>query len=291
MNQIPYADPLNQLLDLQRQGRQITYLPNPGNKGDALIAAATIQRFEAIGIRYVVPGTTLQHDGRNVYVYGGGGNLVPMYDDCKRVLRAFAKLKADIVVLPQSCYGVETEIRAYPGCLTIWARERASYDFLANINRDGLQIGLSDDLALALDLNDPRFFYLGLARQLHSSVPAHPPRVLSAFRRDIESTGTHSIHEAPTNFDLSNMWPTGLRHSRGFGLDQLALDALFNHAAWFLSFIDYFDVVHTDRLHVGIAATLLSKEVRLHDNIYGKVSEVYEYSLKHRPEFRITPMW
>ncbi len=291
MKQTPYADPLDQLLDLQLQGRQIVYLPNPGNRGDALIAAATIQRFESNGIRYVVPGTKIQHDGRNVYVYGGGGNLVPMYDDCKGVLRAFAKVKADIVVLPQSCYGVEAEVRAYPGCLTIWARERASYDFLARINSDGLQIGLSDDLALALNLNDVRFVQQGLARQLYSCVSEHPPRVLSAFRRDIESTGAHSIPDAPTNFDISDMGFSGPRFSRGFGLNHLDLEALFNHAAWFLSFIDYFDVVHTDRLHVGIAATLLSKDVRLHDNIYGKVSEVYEYSLKHRPDFRVTPMW
>ena len=291
MNPTPYADPLDQLLDLQRQGRQITYLPNPGNRGDALIVAATIQRFEALGIRYVVRGTPFQHDPRNVYVYGGGGNLVPAYDDCKGALRAFATVRADVVVLPQSCHGVESEIRAYPGGLTIWARERASHDFLAKINSDRLQIGLQDDLSLALNLNDPRFYYLGLARQLHSSTPEHPPRVLSAFRRDLESTGTHSIPGAPTNFDVSDMGFSGLGSSRGFGLDHLAVDTVFNHAAWFLSFIDYFDVIHTDRLHVGIAAALLAKDVRLHDNIYGKVREVYEYSLKHRPGFRITPMW
>ena len=40
------------------------------------------------------------------------------------------------------------------------------------------------------------------------------------------------------------------------------------------------DIIVTDRLHVGISSRLLGKEVFLFDNSYGKVSGVYEYSLK-----------
>ena len=49
-----------------------------------------------------------------------------------------------------------------------------------------------------------------------------------------------------------------------------------------LSAIDSFDVIVTDRLHVAIAATLLNKEVYILDNSYGKLSGVYEQSLRGR---------
>ena len=48
----------------------------------------------------------------------------------------------------------------------------------------------------------------------------------------------------------------------------------------FASVINMFDVIVTDRLHVGICAEKLGKQVILLDNSYGKVSSVYEYSLK-----------
>ena len=49
---------------------------------------------------------------------------------------------------------------------------------------------------------------------------------------------------------------------------------------FFFSAVDCADIIVTDRLHVGISAALLNKEVFLFDNNYGKVSGVYELSMK-----------
>jgi exopolysaccharide biosynthesis predicted pyruvyltransferase EpsI len=37
----------------------------------------------------------------------------------------------------------------------------------------------------------------------------------------------------------------------------------------------------TDRLHVGIAASMLGVACTLYDNIYGKNSQIYDFSLKN----------
>jgi exopolysaccharide biosynthesis predicted pyruvyltransferase EpsI len=39
------------------------------------------------------------------------------------------------------------------------------------------------------------------------------------------------------------------------------------------------DVIITNRLHIGIAGALLNKRVRLYDNCYGKIHDVYQSSL------------
>jgi len=76
--------------------------------------------------------------------------------------------------------------------------------------------------------------------------------------------------------------------AKGFG--GLALDErlLFNSASWFLSLIGPSNIIHTDRLHVGIASCILGKETYLYDNINGKVSVVYNYSLTSSKHFKVS---
>ena len=52
----------------------------------------------------------------------------------------------------------------------------------------------------------------------------------------------------------------------------------------FLAFVDRFDIIVTDRLHIAIAAAKLGKKVLALDNSYGKISSVYNYSLKNKFE-------
>jgi len=47
--------------------------------------------------------------------------------------------------------------------------------------------------------------------------------------------------------------------------------------------VDSVDVVISDRLHVCIAGALMGKQVYMLDNSYGKLSNVYEYSMKDNP--------
>ena len=46
--------------------------------------------------------------------------------------------------------------------------------------------------------------------------------------------------------------------------------------------LDQPDAILTDRLHLGISGALLGKEVFLMDNVYGKISGIYELSLRER---------
>ena len=56
----------------------------------------------------------------------------------------------------------------------------------------------------------------------------------------------------------------------------------------FLELINKFDIVVTDRLHIGICATKLGKRVLLIDNSYKKLSEVYKNSLYKFPNVKLT---
>jgi exopolysaccharide biosynthesis predicted pyruvyltransferase EpsI len=47
--------------------------------------------------------------------------------------------------------------------------------------------------------------------------------------------------------------------------------------------VELFTSIRTDRLHVGIAGILTGKEVKLYDNSYGKVKNVYYNSLRNLP--------
>ncbi len=61
--------------------------------------------------------------------------------------------------------------------------------------------------------------------------------------------------------------------------DQVSFD--------FLQVIDRARIVETNRLHVGIGAALLGKEVILHDNSYGKLGAVFEASLQGTENLRL----
>jgi exopolysaccharide biosynthesis predicted pyruvyltransferase EpsI len=278
--------PFKELASLTAQGRTLVYVPNDGNHGDALIAAATVQAFEKAKIPFTVLGRNFRHERANVYVYGGGGNFVPMYRTCARLLEQLSPARADFLILPHSCFGVDQEILGYRGRLKIWAREKRTWAYLKKLSRPGYAVGLADDLAIGLDLEDPRLFYFHRARDLRASRSRPAPETLNAFRRDGERRNPdRALPEH--NFDVSDMYEPRPPRRRGFWQGGLDADLLFLHASWFLAFIDGFDAVRTDRLHVGIAAMLLGKDVELHDNSYGKVSAVYQHSLRDKPNVRL----
>lgn len=86
------------------------------------------------------------------------------------------------------------------------------------------------------------------------------------FRDDRESAGRIQIPE--DNVDLSKQ-----------GNHLTPIDGFFKE-------INRYRVVHTDRLHVSVAASLLGKEVHLYPGAYFKNRAIYESSLK--PFFKNT---
>lgn len=275
------------LKEQQAKGRKIIYMPNPGNLGDSLIASATLQQFERHGLSYEVMQRQVSHSPENLYVYGGGGNLVPYYKDAENALRALSGVGASFCLLPHSCFGVDELLLSYGGDLMMFAREQKTYDYLCGLQRSGLRVELVHDLALSLDLSDPRLVMPRVFKHLYGvRDSSDSPAEIHAFRRDCEAS-SQPQHLLKRSVDLSALWPPGFP-SNGFNMTFLNVALTFNSTAWLLALVAPADVVHTDRLHVGIAGCLLGKEVHFYDNSYGKISSVYRHSIATNPAFRAT---
>jgi len=279
MNNGERESPIEYLKKLQDDGRRIVYIPNPGNYGDGLICAATLQLFSKSNIDYLAYSINFKYDSSHVYVYGGGGNFNELYSSAKKVLSELSSYRAEVVFLPHSCYGVDNEIKNYPGSLRIYARELQTLKYLESVKSSNLRFKIYDDLAFYLDTTDPLFYNYQVFKELYSHVK-HEQGVLKAFRTDSEGRFTKSYALEPGNIDLSNAWPKVPNNMpKGFDLYWLDAVKLRNYISWFLCYVDMFDFIYTDRLHVGICSFLLKKNAYLYDNSYGKVRSVYEYSI------------
>lgn len=295
---IPFpADLVDDLRDAGRHG-PVWFYPHAGNAGDALIVSAAWRLFAAAGVEArLVPERGFDATGRTVVV-GGGGNLVPYYDQVARFLERHAPVARRIVVLPHTIQGHEGLLGSLDGRTTLWCRELASLEHCRR-HAPGCRLEISHDLALALDPGDfpppaiPGLGFLGvlariLARRVvgrkelpsgglalrawkwHRAsrvVPGTP--VLNAFRTDAEAPGA-SVPDG--NVDLSELLRLGVR-SRA--------DADFTTALLFDA-VRAPALVRTDRLHVCIAAALLGKDVEFRQGGTTKCADVWNHSLRAR---------
>lgn len=289
-SEILYGSPFLQIGALAALGRNIVFIPNPGHLGDALICAATIQGFERAGIGYSIFSSISAHDDSFVYVYGGGGNLVPYYDNCAGILRDLSLVGAEVIVLPHSCFGSTAAevIASFDGKLSVWARECASFGFLSLVS-GGFSFGLGHDLALGFDLSDKRLHQFLLFDRLAGLAGAGVGK-LQAFRGDCEAIGDRVV-DSDANVDISDNSRFVSMYDLGFGISVFDVKVLFNYVSWFFSYIRLFNVIRTDRLHVAIGALLLGKKVLFFDNSYGKCKAVYEFSLRERFGGLVIPCW
>jgi exopolysaccharide biosynthesis predicted pyruvyltransferase EpsI len=264
----------------------IIFVPNPGNAGDSLIAYAAYQLFDTLGIHYELGRLDSVYKGRIVF-YGGGGNLVEPYQNAVNFIQANHRQVKKLVILPHT-------IRAYPNLLAelgsnvdIFCREFESLAFVkSHIKQSNLYH--SDDLAFHTDVKllfqsglklFPNFnavsaltyrnlkrtfrvFYYNFKNSLNREQ-------LNAFRYDVEKTAQKIPY---ANIDLSQVYATD------------TMSYLYAHEACFrlLEFINHFSIVHTNRLHISIAALLLRKNVFFYPNSYNKNESVYRYSIENR---------
>lgn len=222
-------------------GRKVLYFPNPGNWGDGLIRAGTLQFFKDFKIpfkevasirrRYLV----LPYLSQMVAVFGGGGAWCEFWDHSKYVVQLSRHLRT--VVLPSS-YG-----QAYDIPNTHFFR-RDHFESLEAMPKSGF----CHDLA----------FYLGTAKARHAQNGSGTGYY---FREDIE--GKYFQNLPKDNYDLS---------LKGTHLSEI--EPFFEH-------INQYRVIHTDRLHVGIASSLLGKEVHLYAGNYFKNRAVFNTSIKN----------
>lgn len=248
------------------------YIPNPGNMGDMLIAAATFRFFEKHQLPYI------RFAGRgtaDAIVYGGGGTWV---SDCKlgrkKFLPYFARAKK-ILVLPSSFHDCPRFVQQLDSRFTVFCRDRRSYEYLKRANSDA-EILLDHDMAFRVDTSVFCFrneVFGDSVRRIIARVFAARQLVGTVghfLRRDRETIYSH----LPSDMDVS---------SYAFGTENMSEEFAKQCAAIMLSVVDSVDAVVTDRLHVAIAAVLMGKEVYLMDNNYGKLSAVFENSLSGIP--------
>jgi len=294
------------LAELRHEPHPVLFFPNPGNAGDAMIAHATHQLFQRVGLEYEWVGDHRRLDlhGR-VVVYGGGGNLVPLYDTASRVLRWADRGAKRVILLPHTISGLEDLLADLGPQTDLICRELVSFRHVRGAVRSA-RCHLADDLAISMDVSatlktppapvsalrlyGQRLRYRISAPSLRRTV-ASPRKlrrserllarrrtelrtggatqVLDVFRTDAEKT---DLALPAGNLDLPRLMAFGTR------------DINISHTGAFhlLRYLDLFDEVRTNRLHVAIGAALLGKRVKFHPNSYFKNRAVYEFSMLGR---------
>ena len=275
--------------DLLDGSGPIEFIANPGNAGDALINAGAWQLFEEIGVASRVQQRVQRPRGKSapkVCVYPGGGNLIPRYDDARRALEA--RLDGDfeaLVILPHTIRGHETLLSRMDERVHVFCRDVQSFEHVST-HAARARVYLADDLALSIDLRwllsarrrmqrqgtvllSPSCVrrYLKWRRRIAGVRPTDG--VLRIMRVDVESSGGEPADPA---MDLSAHY--------GSLFDVRGEPELVSGD--FIAVLDRADRVVTDRLHVAIGASLLGKDVLIHDNDYGKNRALFELSMRDR---------
>lgn len=285
---------------LQFRDEEIIYFPNPGNAGDSVIAAATYQLFDRLGLRYATPRFGRCDLRDRVVIYGGGGNLVGPNTHSARLMAASHAQARRFVVLPQTVKDVDALLAACGDNVDIICREAVSHAYVAAHLRAG-RVHLMDDMALGLDVREVmhsqsahspfgRLLMVLRAKAFESrNVPAlgNAKRALglrSLNRRLIEGRNSDELFCYRTdgektdialpesNIDLSEVFKFGVETK----------DVAYLSARSLLNYLANFRTVHTNRLHVAISSALLGLDVRFHSNDYYKCRAVYDYSMRER---------
>ena len=313
-NDLPIQTPLtptpnNLILNTIKELNDFYFIANAGNLGDAIIANSEFQilNFLKKNLQKVNYAKPIETTTPFNFIYGGGGLFLNIYkENLKEIFDILKnKLLQQCVILPSSFYNIPELIEIIDDRFTIFCRERRSYEYLKN-NNTKAKIYLSDDMAFATDVN---FYYnsgftneqlnnlkenlqnmsLTQIKQVlydyffnYSLIYNKTKEILNTIKQD-KLKKAYLLRNDPekniesniniNSFDLSDC---------GRIRDKSCFDNAYVQiiSELFFSAVDCADIIVTDRLHIGISAALLNKEVFLFDNNYGKVSGVYEQTMK-----------
>jgi len=266
------------------RNKNVVYVPNFGNAGDSFIAHATYQLFTRVGLNFQLGDLSGIYPGR-VVVCAGGGNLVRPYPNMVDFLRRNMGQWQQLVILPHTIRAYEDTLQQFGSNCFVFCREEPSFDFVVS-NSPQANVLLAHDLALSCDFTETkrqivdrwasdlldRVLLVRNAKRLVRSVnyglmnPGRK-RVLNAFRKDVEKT---MVDIPRPNIDLS----------QAFAADDTSPASSLYATYWLMRFIDRFEIVRTNRLHIGILSAMLGKRVDLLDNSYGKIRDVFDHSLR-----------
>ena len=229
------------------------FVPNPGNAGDDLITYATIQIFNNLGYQFTMSEYTACHTDK-VLVYGGGGNFNPIYTACREFLDKNLHVNKKIVLLPHTIVSCLHDLKKINDNVVIFCREKISYQYVQSTVLHPKNVHLSKDMALYICLDD-----LGIP---YMKGEGH----LNAFRTDGEKT---KVDIPKNNVDVSLVYQ----------YPGITIEAKKKSTQVFLNYINRFETVTTNRLHVAIGAAILGKRVTLLANAYYKNKAIYDFSI------------
>jgi exopolysaccharide biosynthesis predicted pyruvyltransferase EpsI len=275
------------LTSMKRRGK-LRYIPNRGNAGDSLIAAATWQLFERLRMAECIEVGGVIRAGDHV-IYAGGGNLIPEYAQARRTIEEC--MRADVggfVLLPHSIRGNEDLLQVMDSRFHLFCREQQSF-LHAKRFAQRARVYLTDDLVFGLDLN------------------ALSERTGANLLKDLLRLARNSDRQAVISYIRWRMDILGIRPQQQRELRLMRVDVESKHAGvypdrydlsskhqsaykqrWEADLVsrDFFDVLNradhivSDRLHVCIGAALLGKKVTMLDNSYGKNASVFLTSMQ-----------
>ncbi|MEI7946793.1 MAG: polysaccharide pyruvyl transferase family protein [bacterium] len=270
--------------------QDIVYCPNGGNAGDAMIASATYDLFAETGVSFSLFDPEHFDPKGKTLIYGGGGNLIPLYQSAHKFIERYHRAVRRLIVLPHTIQGHEDLLADLGTNVDLLTREAVSYDYVKRVT-SGPRVFLADDLALSLSsaayLGQQEGWLRMICRQENSvyrkakwsvilareycrrrCAPASS-EVLRAFRIDKERT-RNTLPRG--NVDVSRL----LKCKNLSPLQAACTTQML------LRFINNYQEVQTDRLHVAIAAALLGKQVKMYANSTYKCEAVYQCSLAGR---------
>lgn len=228
------------------RGKAVDFYRFPGNYGDSLIWHGTKILLNMLDIHesYVKISSTKNND---VLFIDGGGNFVDYYSDVGDFLIKKPDLYKEIIILPHTIFGDKQVdiLNSLSGNITVFCREKVSFKFLKEKFTNG-SVYLWHDCA----------FYNEFQKAPNGR------SMLNAFRKDKESIMGNI---AESNYDLS--------------YDGYATKPLDE----FINYLEGYEEINTDRLHVAICGTLLGKKVNFYPNSYYKNKAVFDYSLSNFP--------
>jgi exopolysaccharide biosynthesis predicted pyruvyltransferase EpsI len=242
--------------------KEIVYCPNPGNGGDRLIAYGTFEIFKKSNLKWEFYNHRITYKNKIIF-YSGGGNLVGIYKDCENFINKHNNNNNEIVILPHTIKNVDNLLSKLNKNITIFCRERISFEYVKQKFKYTNNIFLSKDLAFYIPINVlNKYTKTGMGE-------------CNLFRCDKEKT----VIEIPSdNNDLSvTVLPGGPKR----WLCDNVTDVI-NISEKIFEYISKYETVNTNRLHLAIASILIGKKVNFYPNNYFKNKAVYEYSIKNK---------
>ena len=287
------------------------FYPNNGNLGDVVIAEAEYQMLEDNKFSYRIydaynsPNDIAEEPFDLVY---GGGGLFVKYWNYQQVKEIFEKPNLrKAVILPSSFYECDDLLDVLDERFTVFCREKRSYDYCISKNSRA-KFFLTDDMAFSLDLSRYRLnsFDKNLLKQNLEDISDEN---LMFLHKNLYQTYKSLFKLIVDELKLKTVEQNGkkvgyfMRGDEEKSISELYVPAidlsLFACSSCadsgvvrilsklFMQAIDSVEVVVTDRLHVGLVAALLGKRVFLFDNSYGKVSGIFEQSLRYFENVKI----